>query len=153
MIVNDVGNGVPVGSLAALAFCALLVVAACEAPPPTAIQSESEPSADVLAESQQIRGAEAATVRLVGPAVTGDETPLIYLDGVRIRHALTDLDPESIDRIEVIKGGAALARFGEEAAAGVIQIFLKPDAEQSTDGQTAYEDQTRSRRDIEDRKR
>jgi TonB-dependent SusC/RagA subfamily outer membrane receptor len=36
-----------------------------------------------------------------------------------------DLDPNSIERIEVIKGAAATTLYGTEAAAGVIQIFTK----------------------------
>jgi len=54
--------------------------------------------------------------------------PLVYFDGVRIEgteEALAGLNPDSIDRIEVIKGGAATAMFGEDAAGGVIHVFLK----------------------------
>lgn len=68
--------------------------------------------------------------------------PLVYIDGVRMptgvletstgeaeEHAtfLGSIRPEDIDRIEVIKGGAARALYGEEAAGGVIQIFTKKD--------------------------
>ena len=38
---------------------------------------------------------------------------------------LDDINPEDIDRIEIIKGAAATTLFGTEAAAGVIQIFTK----------------------------
>lgn len=38
---------------------------------------------------------------------------------------LSGIDPDDIDRVEVIKGETALERFGEEASAGVIEIFLK----------------------------
>jgi TonB-dependent SusC/RagA subfamily outer membrane receptor len=56
--------------------------------------------------------------------------PLIYVDGVRIqsaspKEALADLDPDSIERIEVIKGAAASAVYGEDAKNGVILIFRK----------------------------
>ncbi len=139
MIVNDVKKGVPVGSLAALAVCALLLVAACEAPPPTALQQETEASASVVAPSQEAAG-EGKAIRITGRVLTGDgswqlglrisEAPLIYVDRVRIRgDLLDDLDPASIERIEVIKGAAAQAIYGDEAAAGVIQIFLKPEAQ------------------------
>ena len=43
-------------------------------------------------------------------------------NGFRRQHAT---DTINIDRIEVIKGGAAEAIYGEDAANGVIQIFLK----------------------------
>jgi outer membrane receptor protein involved in Fe transport len=65
--------------------------------------------------------------------------PLIYVDGVRLEKGnhqyadeaqtvastFDDLDPNSIDRIEVIKGAAATTLYGTEAAGGVIQIFTK----------------------------
>ena len=53
--------------------------------------------------------------------------PLIYVDGVRIqgRDGLNLIDPNTIDRIEVVKGGAARELFGDEAVGGVIQIYLK----------------------------
>jgi TonB-dependent SusC/RagA subfamily outer membrane receptor len=38
---------------------------------------------------------------------------------------LNDLNPDDIDRIEVVKGPAATTLYGAEAAAGVIQIFTK----------------------------
>jgi TonB-dependent SusC/RagA subfamily outer membrane receptor len=53
--------------------------------------------------------------------------PLIYVDGVRMenRDFLKTLNPDDIARIEVIKGGAARAQYGEQAAGGVILITLK----------------------------
>jgi TonB-dependent SusC/RagA subfamily outer membrane receptor len=38
---------------------------------------------------------------------------------------MEDLNPGDIDRIEVIKGDAARALYGERAAGGVIQITTK----------------------------
>jgi TonB-dependent SusC/RagA subfamily outer membrane receptor len=73
-------------------------------------------------------------------SVNGRNDPLIYVDGVRIpsgqaennngaanEHAtlLGSINPEDIERIEVIKGAAASTLYGTEAAAGVIQIFTK----------------------------
>ena len=55
--------------------------------------------------------------------------PIIYVDGVRIeggREALLEeIDPEKVERIEVLKGEAAVRLLGEEAASGVIQIYMK----------------------------
>lgn len=73
--------------------------------------------------------------------------PLVYIDGVRARQEglpknvgwggysgrganmvygpLNDINPNDIERIEVIKGAAATTLYGTEAAAGVIQIFTK----------------------------
>jgi TonB-linked SusC/RagA family outer membrane protein len=74
-------------------------------------------------------------------------TPLIYIDGVRVNNAvgagpvapsgrlggqgsnaggrLNDINPEDIQSIEIIKGPAAATIYGTEAANGVIQIITK----------------------------
>jgi outer membrane receptor protein involved in Fe transport len=87
-------------------------------------------------------------VRLRGiNSVSMSNTPLLYIDGVRVRSddlprnyprgdrsnrsgnvqpsPLSQINPEDIDRIEVIKGSAATSIYGTEASAGVIQIFTK----------------------------
>src|ERR1051326_7108977 len=68
--------------------------------------------------------------------------PLIYVDGVRQTtsgypqnnpggasnsqaSALDDIDPSTIERVEIVKGPAPTALYGPEAAAGVTQIFTK----------------------------
>ena len=70
------------------------------------------------------------------------DQPLIYIDGVRVANdvatgvvvqgfgsgiasRLNDIDPDMIERIEIIRGPAAATLFGTEAANGVIQIFTK----------------------------
>ena len=88
-------------------------------------------------------------------SVAMSNQPLIYVDGVRIRSdmlpqnmlfadadatgmrtssgagtgtvasPLNSINPEDIERIEVIKGAAATTLYGTEAASGVIQIFTK----------------------------
>lgn len=71
----------------------------------------------------------------------GQPTPVIYVDGIRVDNnfqgrlssgsggqissSISDLLAGDIDRIEVIKGGAAATLYGAEAANGVIQIFTK----------------------------
>jgi TonB-dependent SusC/RagA subfamily outer membrane receptor len=68
-------------------------------------------------------------------------TPVIYIDGIRVDNgdnfrladgtggavssALADIVVGDIERVEVIKGGAASTLYGSEAANGVIQIFTK----------------------------
>ncbi|MGH7476125.1 MAG: TonB-dependent receptor domain-containing protein [Longimicrobiales bacterium] len=81
-----------------------------------------------------------AMIRLRGVnTLTSGVRPLVYVDGIRIESgphgnpdesdnggiALDDLDPHSIERIEIIKGAAATTLYGTEAASGVIQIFTK----------------------------
>ncbi len=63
--------------------------------------------------------------------------PLLYVDGVRASASmnnidagagvsrLNDINPEDIERIEVIKGPAAATLYGTEASNGVIQIITK----------------------------
>jgi TonB-dependent SusC/RagA subfamily outer membrane receptor len=38
---------------------------------------------------------------------------------------LDDIDPSSIERVEILKGAAAATLYGTEASNGVIQIFTK----------------------------
>ena len=87
-------------------------------------------------------------IRLRGNvSVTMSNQPLIYVDGVRLRSdgyqrnvpptgsdlrsgndvasPLNDINPNDIERIEIIKGAAAATLYGTEAAAGVIQVFTK----------------------------
>ena len=60
---------------------------------------------------------------------TDGPEPLVYIDGERVeRSAMDDLHPDRIDRVEVIKGEAAVELFGPEASAGVVQIFTKEGA-------------------------
>src|SRR6185503_5768171 len=86
-------------------------------------------------------------IRLRGNhSMTMSNSPLIYIDGIQIRSvpppriSATDhvqrssniqvdplgaLNPNDIERIEIIKGSAATTLYGTEAAGGVIQIFTK----------------------------
>ena len=80
------------------------------------------------------------TIRIRGnSSATQNNTPLIYVDGVRIENesisdsdevgtgmaALDAINPSDIDRIEIVKGPAATTLYGTEAAGGVIQVFTK----------------------------
>lgn len=79
-------------------------------------------------------------IRLRGNvSVSMSNQPLIYIDGMRVnnegfrtargaydtRSTFADLNPGDIERIEIVKGAAATTLYGSEAAAGVIQIFMK----------------------------
>jgi TonB-linked SusC/RagA family outer membrane protein len=78
-----------------------------------------------------------------------DNTPLIYVDGARIDNSnnidagaggqafsqINDINPEDIESIEIVKGPAAAALYGTEAAAGVIRISTKSG---SATGDTRY---------------
>jgi len=88
-------------------------------------------------------------IRLRGnSSISMTNQPIIFVDGIRmmdgafprVRSAavapqgrgaqitaspLDNINPNDIDRIEVIKGSAATTLYGTEASAGVIQIFTK----------------------------
>jgi len=88
----------------------------------------------LVSQAPRIRIRGASTFSLSG-------NPLIYIDGVRanniettgymygnndgVRGILTTLDPEQIEKIEVLKGPAAATLYGTEASRGVINIITK----------------------------
>ncbi len=71
--------------------------------------------------------------------VNGGSDPLYIIDGVIVnnnstdvlntssvvQNRMADINPQDIDRIEVIKGAAAAAIYGSRASNGVVQIFTK----------------------------
>lgn len=89
----------------------------------------------------------APDIRIRGAGSLTSVRPIIYVDGIRyndtelgnfaasgagitgfstqVTSALSFINPEDIESIEVIKGPAASTLYGAEAAAGVIQIITK----------------------------
>ncbi|MDC6367558.1 MULTISPECIES: SusC/RagA family TonB-linked outer membrane protein [Flavobacteriaceae] len=80
------------------------------------------------------------SIRLRGPStISGNSDPLYIVDGIIISNSsnelvdlggnaqnrLADINPNDIERIEVIKGAAAAAIYGSRASNGVVQIFTK----------------------------
>jgi len=59
-----------------------------------------------------------------GVIVNNDSPQLVTLGGYS-QNRLVDLNPEDIERIEVVKGAAAAALYGSRANNGVVQIFTK----------------------------
>lgn len=81
---------------------------------------------------------EASRIRIRGSAsLSQSNEPIIFIDGVRMDNSsvggsgqgnashLDDIPPESIERVEILKGAAAATLYGTEASNGVIQIFTK----------------------------
>ncbi len=104
------------------------------------------PGMSVTQSSASVGGG--AMIRLRGNvSMTQSNQPLIYVDGVRVRSEgfaknvppigysgrsnndvsspLNSINPQDIERVEIIKGAAATTLYGTEASAGVIQIFTK----------------------------
>ncbi len=80
------------------------------------------------------------SVRLRGAStIAGSSEPLYIIDGVIMNNSapslidlggysqnrMVDINPNDIERIEVLKGAAAAAIYGSRASNGVIQIFTK----------------------------
>ncbi|MBK7651298.1 MAG: SusC/RagA family TonB-linked outer membrane protein [Flammeovirgaceae bacterium] len=70
-----------------------------------------------------------------GSSITGNNEPLIVVNGVPFdasntsgSSGLGDIDPNSIESLSVLKGAAAAALYGSQAANGVILITLKTGA-------------------------
>jgi TonB-dependent SusC/RagA subfamily outer membrane receptor len=53
--------------------------------------------------------------------------PLIFVDGVRLLsdQAAQDLDPATVESVEIVKGTVAKSTYGPEGARGVILITTK----------------------------
>ena len=81
---------------------------------------------------------EGASIRIRGTSTLSQSNePVIYIDGVRLDNGATsfgigggssrldEINPDAIDRIEILKGAAAASLYGTQAASGVIQIFTK----------------------------
>ena len=80
---------------------------------------------------------ESMKIRIRGNAsLTQSNEPIVFVDGIRINSGgggmgnatisrLDDIDPSTIERMEILKGAAAATLYGTEASNGVIQIFTK----------------------------
>ncbi len=59
-------------------------------------------------------------------ALANGQQPLILLDGIYLNgSSLADLNPEDIEKVEILKGSAGSSLYGSRAANGVIEIFTK----------------------------
>ncbi len=64
-----------------------------------------------------------------GASSFGASAPKIYIDGVEVANPLlvTQLNPEVIDRVEVIRGPQGAALYGSDAISGVVNILTRHD--------------------------
>ena len=64
-----------------------------------------------------------------GASSFGSSAPKIYIDGVEVANPLlvTQLNPDVVDRIEVIRGPQGSALYGSDAISGVINVLTRHD--------------------------
>lgn len=106
------------------AVCALAVlVAACDSATLVSDEMPVEPQAAAASDA-------VGAMPLVKLVPAQENPPIVYVDGIRAdSSALEVIDMPDIERIEIVKGDAAKATWGDEAAHGVIQIFTRAGGE------------------------
>lgn len=72
-------------------------------------------------------GSDAATIFVRGKGTWSDSSPLIQVDGVE--RSMSDINPEDIESITVLKDASATAVFGVRGANGVILVTTKRGAQ------------------------
>lgn len=118
------------------------------APNLTSLLNSRSPGVVVTAMTGRLGATPAIQIRGKSSLSLGN-SPLVYIDGVRVNNAqgigptgsgglatqnsqiggrMNDINPDDIESIEVISGPAAATIYGTEAAAGVIQIITKKGA-------------------------
>lgn len=125
MIVRGGERGSAGRMAGALAVAGALLVVACETPMPTAVRPVTDESASAEVAEGMAAGVVSArsdTVEglLMKVAVEGVQ-PIYMVDGERVED-IAGIAPETIVRVEVVKGAAAAAMNGAEAAGGIVHI-------------------------------
>jgi TonB family protein len=65
-------------------------------------------------------------IRIVDGSLSGETNALIVIDGEIVSNkSLSEMDPEEIELINVLKGEMAILKYGEKARDGVIEITTK----------------------------
>lgn len=69
-----------------------------------------------------------------GASSFGSSAPKIYVDGVEVANPLlvSQLNPDVVDRIEVIRGPQGAALYGSDAISGVINVLTRHDGSTSS---------------------
>ena len=67
-------------------------------------------------------------------SITADNDPLIIVDGIPYGGSLSDINPNDVNSIEVLKDASAAAIYGSRGANGVILITTK----EGIDGKTQF---------------
>ncbi|HEY2856734.1 MAG TPA: TonB-dependent receptor plug domain-containing protein [Gemmatimonadaceae bacterium] len=66
---------------------------------------------------------------LRGASSFGVSAPKVYIDGIEVANPLllTELSPDAVERIDVIRGPQGAALYGADAIAGVVNIVMRHD--------------------------
>ena len=97
-----------------------------EVPGTTALQAIEGKVAGVRLIPNSAQPGGEPSLRLRGAtSIGGRQDPLIIVDGVITRFGLADIAGEDMERVEIVKGAAASALYGSDAANGVVQVFTK----------------------------
>ncbi|MBJ2173344.1 SusC/RagA family TonB-linked outer membrane protein [Aureibaculum sp. A20] len=90
-------------------------------------QNSGDPAGGIsvrLRSASTVNGSSDPLYIIDGVIVNNNSTNVLGVSGV-VQNRLSDINPQDIDRIEVIKGAAAAAIYGSRASNGVVQIFTK----------------------------
>lgn len=66
-----------------------------------------------------------ATIRVRGVGTINNSNPLVVIDGFPVQGGLSVIDPNTIERIDVLKDASACAIYGARGANGVILVTTK----------------------------
>lgn len=81
----------------------------------------------------------APAIRLRGSnSINSLQSPLIIVDGIITGGGLANIDMQSVESIEIIKGAAAASLYGSLAGNGVMQIFTKQGSGQTGKARFTY---------------
>jgi len=90
-------------------------------------QNSGDPAAGIsvrLRSASTVNGVSDPLYIIDGVIVNNESNNLLGVASV-VQNRLSDINPQDIDRVEVIKGSAAAAIYGSRASNGVVQIFTK----------------------------
>jgi TonB-linked SusC/RagA family outer membrane protein len=94
--------------------------------PLTSVANAMEGKLGVMATSANGQPGSSPSVRIRGySSVNGDNSPLYIIDGVSFAGSLSDINPQDIESMTLLKDASSAALYGNRAANGVILITTK----------------------------
>jgi outer membrane receptor protein involved in Fe transport len=116
-----------------VSLCALLVGLSVRAQPGRVISGEELRGVPSVSLEQALQGRLPLATFGAGPSLrlssgmglAGPGTPLYVVDGFVSTRTLAELDTYDVERVEVLDGPAAIARYGSQGAAGALVITTR----------------------------